>query len=102
MRISGATSVSSIHFALRLTWKTTRRMYPPAARGRASGWMLRCWTLHVQRSRMEKQAQTMSRVPRTLGTDVNFVFSGGREQVGVNESGMARGMHFADAFGTRW
>ena len=44
---------------------------------------------------MLKQVQTMSSVPRTLGTDVNFVFSGGREQVGVNENGMARGMHFA-------
>jgi hypothetical protein len=44
----------------------------------------------------------MSSVPRTLGVDVNFVFSGGREQVGVNDSGIAKGMHFAGTgLGTR-
>ena len=48
---------------------------------------------------MLKQAQTMSSVPRTLGVDVNLVFSGGREQVGVKESGMARGVHFAGTMG---
>jgi hypothetical protein len=43
----------------------------------------------------------MSRVPRTLGTEVNFVFSGGREHVGVKESGMSRGMHIAGSVGGR-
>lgn len=48
---------------------------------------------------MLKQVQTMSSVPRTLGADVNFVFPGGREQVGVKENGMAREMHFAGTMG---
>jgi hypothetical protein len=45
---------------------------------------------------MLKHVQTISSVPRTLGADVKPVFSGGREQVGIKERGMARRMHLAD------
>jgi hypothetical protein len=48
---------------------------------------------------MLKQVQTMSSVLRTLGVDVNFVFSGGKEQVGVNENVIAKEMHFAGTVG---
>jgi hypothetical protein len=51
---------------------------------------------------MLKQAQTMSSVPRTFGVDVNRVLSGGSEQVGAKDFGIAKGMHIASRRLRQW
>ena len=51
---------------------------------------------------MLKHVQTMSSVLRTLGVDVNLVFSGGREQIGVNENCIAMWMHFSRTVRSEW